>query len=184
MLQIEILGEIETAGAPDRTHGVLAAGSLRGLGQQADLVIHPDHRSTAVEGLEHHVPVALAFLQIGLEVGHVGTGTLGRARRLDLRLAPGCLVVKRDRSHGDQERTRHRQGELVGVADQGVHAGEAKVARVLANREELQHRFVAARLAEADVAIAKPRGDLVMRDLVPERLRLVPFDRAQVATGE
>jgi hypothetical protein len=80
--------------------------------------------------------------------------------------------------------TRHRQGELVGVADQGVHAGEAKVARVLANREELQHRFVAAGLAEANVAIAEPGGDLVVRDLVPEGLCLVPFDRAQAATRE
>ncbi|EXI80401.1 MAG: hypothetical protein AW10_01834 [Candidatus Accumulibacter appositus] len=184
VLQIEILGEIETAGAPDRTNSVFAASCLRDLRQEADLVIHPDHRAAAVEGLEHHVPVALAFLQIGLEVRHVGAGALCRAGRFDLRLASSRLVVKRHCPHGDQERARHRQGQLVGVADQGVHARQTKVARVLTNREELQHRFVTAGLTKANVAVAEPRGDLVVRDLVPEGLCLVPFDRAQAPTGE
>jgi hypothetical protein len=169
VLQIEIAGEVEAAGAPDGPQGMLAARRVVDPREQADLVVHADDGAATVEGLQDHVPVALALLQVGLEVRHVRARTLRRTRRLHLRAGSCRLVVEGDRPHGDEEGAGHRQGELVGVADQGVHPRQAKVTRILAHREELQHRFVATRLPKAEVGVAEARGDLPIRELVAQR---------------
>jgi len=121
VLQIEIAGEVEAAGTPDGAQGMLAARRVVDPREQAHLVVHADDGAAAVEGLQNHVPVALALLQVGLEVRHVRCCTLRCTRRLDLGASARRLVVEGDGPHEDEEGARHRQGELVGVADQGVH---------------------------------------------------------------
>ena len=184
MLKVEILGQIEAAGTPDGAYGMLAARSLPHPRNQAYLVIHPDHGASAVECLQHHVPVAFAFLQIGLKMGEIGTGTLGRP--CGLHLGPGTrrLVVKCHRPHGDDERTGHREGQLIGIADQVIHAGQPEVSRILAHRKQLQDGLIPAGLAKADVAITHSRSDFQIGNLLAQRLIGIPVDRRHCSPGK
>ena len=148
------------------------------------MVIHADYRATAVESLKHHVPVAFALLKVWLEVGKVGTGTLGCACSFHLRSRARRLVVECHRAHRDDEGTRHGQGQLIGVADQVIHSGQTEIARILAHREELQDRFGTPRLAKTDIPIPHARSDFQIGYLLAQWLIGVPVNRRYRSAGE
>ena len=176
MLQIDILGQVETARAPDGPDGMFGPGYILDSREQDDLVIHLDHVAAVVEGAQHHVPVALAILKVWLEMGHVGTGSLSRSRRLHQRLASGRLVIQGDGPHGDEKRTRYREGHLVVVADHRAHVAHPEILRVLPHGEALHRGLGAPRLSIFDEGIGDSGGNFRIRHLTAKGARTVVFD--------
>ena len=104
-----------------------------------------------VHGLEHDVPVGLAFLQVGQEARHV-TGGVGRgARGLQVGPVARRFGVEHMHTQRDHERTWVLERGLVEIADEAAHVPECEARRKRSHRQQAQlAALLLGRIAQLD----------------------------------
>ena len=143
--------ELEAACPEDRSGGLFGARHVAWRCEEGHLVVQIHQLLAVVHGLEHDVPVGLAFLQVGQEARHV-TGGVGRgARGLQVGPVARRFGVEHMHTQRDHERTWVLERGLVEIADEAAHVPECEARRKRSHRQQAQlAALLLGRIAQLD----------------------------------
>ena len=147
--------ELEPARAEDRAGRLFGASHVAHGCEERHLVVQVDELLAVVHGLEHDVPIGLAFLHVGQEARHVARGVGGGAGRFEIGPVARGLWVEHMHAERDHEGAGVLQGGLVEVADQGAHVPQREARREGTHGQQAKFAaFGLGRVAELDAGLA------------------------------